>query len=130
MPSRTWLLRGSYCMVCCNISVCVTMSSWWNNINPFPNGVSQITAGSNVTISGTLARPVINAVFPTGSVVFSAVTSVAVANTAITANIVVLVTSHSAGSQTFYCVNSTGTGFTITASRAFTGTIRYAVLQY
>jgi len=70
-----------------------------NNINPFPNGVSQISAGSNVTISGTLARPVINAVFPTGSVVF-------------------------------YCVNSTGTGFTITASSAFTGTIRYAVLQY
>lgn len=110
------------------------MSSWWNNINPFPNGVSQLSAGSNVSISGSLAKPVVSAVFPTGSVVFSAVTSVAVANTAITANSVVLLSSYSAGAQTFYCTNTAGVGFTITSSSglgsSFTGTFRYAILQY
>jgi hypothetical protein len=106
------------------------MSSWWNSINPFPDGVSQVSAGSNVSISGTLAKPVIHAVFPTGSVQFSAATSVAVANTSITATSVVLITSHSAGSQTFYCSNTAGTGFNIMSSSAFTGTIRYAILQY
>jgi len=106
------------------------MSSWWNDVNLFPNGVSQMTAGSNVSISGTLARPVVHAVFPTGSVVFNAVSSMAIANTSITATSIVLITSHSAGSQTFYCSNNAGTGFIITSSSSFTGTIRYAILQY
>ena len=33
----------------------------WNTINPFPNGVQTLTAGSNVTLTGTNTNPVVNA---------------------------------------------------------------------
>lgn len=33
----------------------------WNAINPFPNGVQTVSAGSNITVSGTLTNPVVNA---------------------------------------------------------------------
>ena len=32
----------------------------WDSINPFPKGVAQVAAGSNITITGTLANPVIS----------------------------------------------------------------------
>jgi len=31
----------------------------WNTINPFPNGVAKVIAGSNVSVSGTTAYPII-----------------------------------------------------------------------
>jgi hypothetical protein len=31
----------------------------WNTINPFPNGVSKVIAGSNVSITGTTSFPII-----------------------------------------------------------------------
>jgi hypothetical protein len=33
----------------------------WNAINPFPNGVQTVSAGSNITVSGTVTNPVISA---------------------------------------------------------------------
>jgi hypothetical protein len=33
----------------------------WNAINPFPNGVAKVGAGSNVSITGTTAYPIVNA---------------------------------------------------------------------
>jgi hypothetical protein len=31
----------------------------WNTLNPFPNGVAKVIAGSNVSVSGTTAYPII-----------------------------------------------------------------------
>jgi hypothetical protein len=33
----------------------------WNSVNPFPNGVQTVTAGSNITVSGTVTNPVVSA---------------------------------------------------------------------
>lgn len=33
----------------------------WNSINPFPSGVQKVTAGSNVSVTGTITNPVVNA---------------------------------------------------------------------
>ena len=37
------------------------MSNNWNNTNPFGKSVSQITAGSNVSVGGTNSKPIISA---------------------------------------------------------------------
>ena len=36
----------------------------WNTLNPFPLGVSQVVAGSNITLTGTTSQPVVNANAP------------------------------------------------------------------
>jgi hypothetical protein len=37
----------------------VIQMSNWNTLNPFPNGVAKVIAGSNVSVSGTTAYPII-----------------------------------------------------------------------
>ena len=33
----------------------------WSNVNPFPNGVQKLTAGSNITVTGTVQNPTVSA---------------------------------------------------------------------
>ena len=33
----------------------------WSTVNPFPNGVQKLTAGSNITVTGTVQNPTVSA---------------------------------------------------------------------
>ena len=58
----------------------------WSTINPFPFGVSQVVAGSNITLTGTTSQPVVNANAPNTNTQFGT-TSVRVTGTPTTLNV-------------------------------------------
>jgi hypothetical protein len=74
----------------------------WNTINPFPNGVAKVIAGSNVSVSGTTAYPIIT---NTGVASLTAGSNITLSGS--TGNITIAASGGSGGSPV-YIENFTG----------------------
>jgi hypothetical protein len=75
----------------------------WNTINPFPNGVAKVIAGSNVSVSGTTAYPIIT---NTGVASLNAGSNITLSGS--TGNITIAASGGGGGGSPVYIENFTG----------------------